>query len=263
MNNDIIIAGVPSQVISYKGQRVCITQQLAKFYGCDDSHILDNHRKNVARFEEGKHYVRVSGDDLRTFLALQPENFRSQISSKTRTLMLWTERGAARHAKMLTTAEAWEVFEDLEDRYFRPAAQPALPAPAADSVAAILLIGAAVAKVPGVKPGIAMAATLNCIRENTGIETATMRMALPAANEGPLCSLNATNLGKLVNLSPVATNKRLAKLGLQVKNARGEWELTTAGEAWGEALPYAAETGHSGYQVLWNPAVADKLREAA
>ncbi|HIB5071822.1 TPA: P22AR C-terminal domain-containing protein, partial [Escherichia coli] len=33
-------------------------------------------------------------------------------------LILWTERGAARHAKMLETDRAWEVFEKLEDCYF-------------------------------------------------------------------------------------------------------------------------------------------------
>ena len=32
--------------------------------------------------------------------------------------MLWTERGAARHAKMLETDKAWDVFEQLEDSYF-------------------------------------------------------------------------------------------------------------------------------------------------
>ena len=40
------------------------------------------------------------------------------ISNKTRSLILWTERGAARHAKMLDTDQAWEVFEQLEDCYF-------------------------------------------------------------------------------------------------------------------------------------------------
>lgn len=40
------------------------------------------------------------------------------ISSKTRVLTLWTERGAARHAKMLDTDQACDIFEQLEDCYF-------------------------------------------------------------------------------------------------------------------------------------------------
>lgn len=41
-----------------------------------------------------------------------------QISPMTRTLYLWTKRGAARHAKMLSTDRARDVFELLEDTYF-------------------------------------------------------------------------------------------------------------------------------------------------
>ena len=41
--------------------------------------------------------------------------------------MLWTVRGAARHAKMLETDMAWDVFEMLEDSYF--SSQSAMPAP--------------------------------------------------------------------------------------------------------------------------------------
>ena len=137
----------------------------------------------------------------------------------------------------------------------------ALPAPTHDRVSAILLIGEAVAKVPGVKAGIAAAATLTCIQENTGITTEVLRRALPAANE-PVCALNATQLGKLLNRSPKATNRLLSDHGLQIRNERDEWELTEAGEAWAEAMPYS-RNGHSGYQILWNPAVAEMLKEAA
>ena len=137
----------------------------------------------------------------------------------------------------------------------------ALPAPTQDRVTSLLLIGEAVAKVPGVKVGIAMAATLTCIHENTGLAIETLRRALPAANE-PICSLNATQLGKLVGLSAKTTNLRLANLGLQVRNERDEWELTEPGEAWAEAMPYS-RNGHSGYQILWNPSVAQELREVA
>jgi prophage antirepressor-like protein len=137
----------------------------------------------------------------------------------------------------------------------------ALPAPTQDRVAALILIGNAVAKVPGVKSGIAMAATLDCIQTNTGLTIEPLRRALPAANE-PICSLNATQLGKLINASAKATNRRLAGLGLQLRNERDEWELTDAGQAWAEALPFS-RNGHSGYQILWNPAVADQLVEVA
>ena len=49
----------------------------------------------------------------------------SQISSKTRSLTLWTERGAARHAKMLETDKAWDMFEQMEDAYFTASRKPA------------------------------------------------------------------------------------------------------------------------------------------
>ena len=58
------------------------------------------------------------------------------------------------------------------------------------------------------------------------------------------------------------TNQHLAACGLQIRNPRGEWELTNAGLQWAEALPYCGG-GHSGYQILWNPAVAEQLREVA
>ena len=58
-----------------------------------------------------------------------------------------------------------------------------LPSDKQDSVGALLLIGQAVARVPGVKPGIAMAATLSCIEVNTGLTTETLRHALPQSWE--------------------------------------------------------------------------------
>ncbi len=56
------------------------------------------------------------------------------------------------------------------------------------------------------------------------------------------------------------TNQHLAACGLQIRNPRGEWDLTNAGLQWAEALPYC-RGGHSGYQILWNPAVVDVVRE--
>ena len=137
----------------------------------------------------------------------------------------------------------------------------ALPSPTQDRVSSLLLIGEAVARVPGVKHGIAMAATLTCIFENTGLSMETMRRALPS-NDEPMAAMNPTKLGQQMGLAARSVNARLAATGLQLRNDRDEWELTEAGQAWGEALPYS-RNGHSGYQILWNPAVIDQMKEVA
>ncbi|QWD65998.1 BRO family protein [Polynucleobacter sp. MWH-Aus1W21] len=174
-------------------------------------------------------------------------------------LVLGSRKAEAKRFKRWVTHEVLPAIRKTGS--FAVPAIAALPAPTQDRVTSLLLIGEAVAKVPGVKAGIAMAATLTCIHENTGLAIETLRRALPAANE-PICSLNATQLGKLVGLSAKTTNLRLANLGLQVRNERDEWELTEIGEAWAEAMPYS-RNGHSGYQILWNPTVAQEMREVA
>lgn len=115
MTDIVTIGEVTTSVISYKEQRVCTTQQLAQLYGTDDVRIQQNHARNAERFEEGKHFIKATGEDLKNLRLSLSE---LQISSKARTLILWTERGAARHAKMLETDQAWDVFEQLEDSYF-------------------------------------------------------------------------------------------------------------------------------------------------
>ncbi|MCL4781252.1 MAG: hypothetical protein KJ049_13755 [Gammaproteobacteria bacterium] len=175
-------------------------------------------------------------------------------------LILGSTKDAAKRFKRWVTGEVLPAIRKT-GAYAVPGTLAALPALTHDRVSAILLIGDAVAKVPGVKSGIAMAATLTCIHENTGLAVETLRRTLPAANE-PICSLNATQLGKLLNRSAKATNQLLAAGGFQFRNDRDEWELTEAGEAWAEAMPYS-RNGHSGYQILWNPAVADELKEVA
>lgn len=40
------------------------------------------------------------------------------VPKRSARLILWTEKGTARHAKILNTEQAWEFFEQLEDCYF-------------------------------------------------------------------------------------------------------------------------------------------------
>ena len=101
------------------------------------------------------------------------------------TLVLGSHKPEAKRFKRWMTHEVLPAIRRT-GRYAVPgfATTPgSLPTNKQDSVGALLLIGRAVARVPGVTPGVAMAATLSCIEENTGLTTETLRHALPQSWE--------------------------------------------------------------------------------
>lgn len=118
------VAARDLQIIEYRGQRVVTNEQLAAGYGTDVANIKMNYSRNADRFVEGKHFFKVTGEELAN---LRVTFSYLQISSKTRSLMLWTERGAANHAKMLETDQAWSYHEDLVEFYFTQRNATALP----------------------------------------------------------------------------------------------------------------------------------------
>jgi len=129
MTNPVETVTVESlPVITYQDVRIITTKLLAQLYGADDGYIRKNFSRNPDRFEAGKHYFKLEGEKLREFKELHRVSKRHSVkmSPNVKALTLWTERGAARHAKMLDTEQAWEVFEKLEDAYFAPQ-PPALP----------------------------------------------------------------------------------------------------------------------------------------
>ncbi|EHR8283074.1 ORF6N domain-containing protein [Escherichia sp. MOD1-EC6162] len=111
------------QPILHNQLPVITTELLAKLYGCSVECLHRNHHRNKSRFTEGKHFIVVKGTDLQS-LKISLRDFQT-IANNVRKLILWTERGAARHAKMLETDQAWDVFERLEDCYFNQNAQTA------------------------------------------------------------------------------------------------------------------------------------------
>lgn len=114
--------------ISYKEVPCISTEMLAQAYEVEAKQIRQNFANNKERFVEGKHFYSLSGNELREFKH-NVEIFDSvKIARNVNALTLWTERGAARHAKMLNSDRAWDVFELLEETFFRVAAErPAEP----------------------------------------------------------------------------------------------------------------------------------------
>ncbi|EMB0753346.1 ORF6N domain-containing protein [Providencia rettgeri] len=110
-------------LIAHSGAPVITTDMLADVYGTEVINIQVNHSRNKNRFIEGKHFYKLTGSILKEFknwLTKSKLVYKGSeiISKHTKSIILWTERGAARHAKMLDTDNAWDVFEALEDFYF-------------------------------------------------------------------------------------------------------------------------------------------------
>lgn len=103
--------------IEFKNQRIMTTKVLAEQFGTNEQNISKNFTRNQSRFIEGKHYFKLEGQELKDFkgYVLNDESLK-YVS----VLYLWTDRGASRHAKILDTDEAWEVYEELEENYFNP-----------------------------------------------------------------------------------------------------------------------------------------------
>lgn len=110
------VAASELKVIEYCGMRVVTTEQMAAGYGVTEKMISNNFSRNQARFLEGKHYFDVEGEELQS-LKNSP-SFRGVVDKRTPRLRLWTERGAANHAKMLETDQAWGYHDDLVEFYF-------------------------------------------------------------------------------------------------------------------------------------------------
>lgn len=104
------------KVTEYRCQRVLTTQQIAEAYGTDPQLITNNFNRNRDRYVEGKHFVCLTGNELKTFKTTYQNDLSS---SRINQLYLWTEKGAFLHAKSLNTDQAWEVYDRLVDSYFQ------------------------------------------------------------------------------------------------------------------------------------------------
>ncbi|ELJ9860446.1 ORF6N domain-containing protein [Escherichia coli] len=101
MSTQITVETVPQ--ISHNQIPIITTELLAQLYGTEVTNIRKNHSRNHERFVIGKHYFLLEGAELREFKHRVSLSRSVTIARNVRSLILWTERGAARHAKMLET----------------------------------------------------------------------------------------------------------------------------------------------------------------
>lgn len=122
--------------VEFKGMRVLLTKQLADVYECNEQQIQQNFNNHIDKFESGKHYYLLQGEELREF----KHNIDIiEVAHNVNKLYLWTERGANRHCKILDTDKAWEQFDNLEEVYFRVKDQNKIPGTYKEALLALVV----------------------------------------------------------------------------------------------------------------------------
>lgn len=111
------------QEIEHSHMRVLTTKQLSSAYDSSDKIVMRNFQRNRERYEIGKHYFALSGEDLKQFKASRQNDVSLKFVS---CLYLWTELGAWLHAKSLNTDQAWKAYQLLVETYYSLAQKQAL-----------------------------------------------------------------------------------------------------------------------------------------
>lgn len=186
MTNELtILAARDLQVVEYRGQRVITTELMAAGYGATEKMINNNFSRNESRFVEGKHFFKVDGPDLQELKSLP--SLRGLVSKYASQLILWTERGAANHAKMLETDQAWGHHEYLVEFYFTKRA--AIAAPVSRKELALMVIDAEDRAEAAELANKTLNATVESLEKHF-----TKGMTIPAFCKG----LNGVNVSKMM-----------------------------------------------------------------
>lgn len=263
MNAIVKIEEQNVNVVEYKNLPVLTTTQLAEFYGTDQNNIQKNHSRNSERFIEGKHFFRVDGDELRYFKKSLTDS--ESVSPNTRSLTLWTEKGAARHAKILETDQAWEIFEQLEDCYFavKEIAQPNPQKEKPIQLGSVTRQCAMMARAFGFKGNQAVLATDKAVKALTGQSPLELMGETHLIAENKQQVFTPTQLGEMVEpkISARKVNTVLEQLGYQEK-ANGVWTITPKGEKLCEMLDTGKKHGDGTpvKQVKWYQSVMDDIK---
>ena len=265
MNAVVKIENNEVNVVEYKNLPVLTTEQLADFYGTDPVRIRQNHLRNAERFTEGKHFFKVEGEhlkDLKKSLTIS-----KILSPNARSIILWTEKGAARHAKILDTDQAWEIFEQLEDCYFavKEMAQPKLQKEKPLQLGSITRQCAMMCKALGFRGNQHILATDKAVKKLTGQSPLELIGETYLIAENKQQVFTPTQLGEMLEpkVSARKVNDVLAKLGYQEK-ASGSWAITPKGEKLCEMLDTGKKHGDGTpvKQVKWYQSVMADVKQA-
>ncbi|GKS68949.1 hypothetical protein W03_09530 [Nitrosomonas sp. PY1] len=105
---------------------------------------------------------------------------------------------------------------------------------------------------------MAYAHAFDQIKVSTGEDVSQLMRAIPSVKLDDITMLNATEIGKHLNMNAKTVNITLCEIGMIYKDDNKKWRLTEAGTAFGEMKPFH-RNGHSDYEIRWKESVVDVL----
>lgn len=112
-NNAVVqVGGMEIRKIEYRGQQVVTFAMIDKVHGRPDGTARRSFNENRDRFALGDDYYELTSDEIRTMSAAEI------FPARTARGNFITKRGYLKIAKTLGDDKAWEVFDEMLERYF-------------------------------------------------------------------------------------------------------------------------------------------------
>lgn len=265
------IGAAEIQKIEYRGQQVVTFAMIDKVHGRPKDTAKRSFDENRDRFVSGEDYFELGRDEIRTNL---PDGVFSKYAPKAH---LITKRGYLKIAKTLGDDKAWEVFDEMIERYF--AAENTV-APVRVHVAGAEKIAVAregrlqfkmfrsVAKDIGLKGNQAVLSANRATKMTTGFDVMGALGITHIDAEVNQPDITPTTIAERLNIGGArSANQMLVLHGYQqpLRDGKGRlyYELTPKGErAGGIFKDTEKKTGHGVpvKQLMWASRIVDLLR---
>lgn len=237
----------------YQKQRVVTFKDIDELHQRAEGTAKRNFSENKDYFLEGVDYFQISGEELKEFASTV------FVPAKARSLILVTQTGYPMLTKSMSDKLSWAVQRELVNNYFSPAKKATNRPKSLNTVLRKNVTTAKYMQELGVSKGIASAKAIELTEQETGSDLSPWKVLLPYKEEKEV-TYNPTQIGKMIGCKAQEVNNRLIEAGLQIRIEGSKYEVTEAGKAYAELLPFT-RNGHNDFQLKWKKSVVEILME--
>lgn len=102
-------------IVKYQSGKFLTTRQLAEMFEVESKIVNRNFQRNSDRYKEGKHYILLTGDELKRF---KKTSGQSEMLKFVSILYLWTKEGSLLLAKSCSSNSSWESLDTQLDEVY-------------------------------------------------------------------------------------------------------------------------------------------------